>query len=815
MANKPHLRLNTLKQVEKTEVLKFNYGFGKVDHPTTNEKNYYPMAKAFRMCLTNFHSDYLNRIKERSRTINVPEHIEYIRVIFQSQFNISTYFQQWYNEFGLLGINFSNFNHEILFAIIDRESFKIFLKNIEKFIQKELGENGNLTYSKNIKYIKEFKLLSTTDIILYRKPAELVNVLLANFPIEEKVVKKILESLENYLKEQGVPYRLVPDASLLELYGASEEQVKEIARNFDIVLSMTSSLSTIIKPSEFNLPERTYGFEIDNVEEDLPIIGIIDTGISILTPLAPIILKDESFNITETSSLEDNSDNGRGHGSGVAALAALGRLPHHGGYKGKLKADAKLLSIKILNEDSGFLSEKDVIDLLKRAKAKYSSLKIFVLTICYEANKRTNEDFSTYSYQLDRFAHENDCLIVICTANNDDACNRNDHYDLNYFFSETTNLCSPAESMNNIVVGAAADSLRPGIFNGISTSKEFPTIYSRKGHIDLSLLFPRNKINKLYFRPDVIECGGDYEQQGTFIGTGSKATMEILSAKPSESFFQAAGTSYSAPLVANIAAQIQKYYPLISSQSIKALIINGASLNLIRFPKKLTSLLNKTAGHGFVNPARSIVSNENSITILIEDKVNPEEVKIIPLHFPEYLSENELGKQRGILRISATLCFSFLPILNHQLAYCPVHIAFGIFKNQTGQEIMAIEDDEKGIKSKLKSNMGWSQSARHKEKPIPYSNTQKISFPVNVDDLLNENNTFKLAVNCRINPQLVTGTEARYKSSHKFSIALTIEETLMDGELTGKLYNGMCNVNILENITSVELEAEAFADSEL
>lgn len=811
MAIKPHLKLNTEKQADKPEVLKFNYGFGKEEDNTQEEPSYLPMAKDFRRYLAILNSDRKKRLEERN--LNIPAHIEYIRIRFQSQFDISTFYQQWINDFGLLGINFSKFNHEILFAIIDKDLFNSFLNNIELFCQKELNENTNIEYSRKIKYIKEFKLLSTSDILQYRQHADLMNILLANFPFVENSATEIYASLRTYLDEKGIRYRLISETSHLEVYGSTEDAIEEIAKNFDIVISITSSLATVITPSQFNLPERSYGFEIENYNEELPIVGIVDTGISDQTPLAPILVNDTTFNITGTGSFIDNADNGSGHGTGVAALVALGRNAYHQGYKGKIKADAKLLSIKILDANSGFLSEKDVLDLLKNAKTKYPSIKIFVLTTCYTVNKSNNEDYSTYSYELDKFAYENDCLLVICTANNNDSSIANSHYDLNYFFSEATNLCSPAESMNNLVVGAAAEALRGGVFEGISTSREFPTIFSRKSHIDLHSLFPKNKINKFYFKPDVIECGGDYEQQGRYIGTGTKATMEILSAKANESFFRNAGTSYSAPLVANIAAQIQKNYPSISSQSIKALIINGASLNLIRFPRQFSNLLSKTAGYGFVEPERSVFSNENRITFLIEDSIKPEEVKIFPLNFPDYLTNTNLGKQRAILKLSATLCFNFLPVLNHQLAYCPIHIAFGFFKNQTGEEILRIEDEEKGgIKSKLKSNIGWSQSARHKQKPIPYSNTQKLIFSISVSELINEHNTFKLAVNCRISPQLLSGMDEIYKRPHAFSIALTIEENLKDENLTGQLYSKMENVNIVENIASIEGEATAEAE---
>jgi hypothetical protein len=444
--------------------------------------------------------------------------------------------------------------------------------------------------------------------------------------------------------------------------------------------------------------------------------------------------------------------------------------------------------------------------------AKYPLIKIFVLTTCYQANKRTNEDYTAYAFELDKFSHENDCLVLICTANNQDAEVSNNSYDLNYFHTEITNLCTPAESMNNLTVGAAADCMRGTIFEGISFSKEFPTLYTRKSHIDLSLLFPKNKINKLYFKPDVIECGGDYEfsRSNSYIGVGSRASMEVLSANPSESFYPQVGTSFATPLVANIAAQIQRSYPNLSSQSIKALIVNAAGLDLIRFQNSHAHLLNKTAGYGLVDEEKAVFSNDNAITFLIEDEIEPEQVKIFPINFPEYLIEKDLGKKRGILKVTATLCFSFLPVHNHQLAYCPVHIAFCFFKNQDGEDILATEEN---IKSQLKSNLRWSQNARHKSKPIPYTNTQKISFPVNRQDLVNESSIFKLAINCRINPQLLPGTETPYQTAHKFSLAVTIEETLKEGNLTGQLYDEVILCNEIENISVLGVEADATAEA--
>jgi hypothetical protein len=355
--------------------------------------------------------------------------------------------------------------------------------------------------------------------------------------------------------------------------------------------------------------------------------------------------------------------------------------------------------------------------------------------------------------------------------------------------------------MNNIVVGAAADNLSGNAFMGISHSREFPALFTRKSHFDLTDLFPINKQNKNLFRPDVLESGGDYEQSGIFIGVGEQASMEVLSANPAFGFYKDSGTSFSTPLVANIAAKIMRGYPSLNAQTIKSLIINGASLDKIPFDQPIQNLQNKSSGHGIVNPDKSIQSNDNTITFIIEDDIEPDEMKIIPLNFPSYLTDSNLGKRTGILKLTATLCFSFDPVQNNHLGYCPIQMAFSIFRNHSGTQILEKEID---LKSKLKN--GWSQNNRWKSKPIPASNSQKIQFPISVKDLTEESSTFKLAVHCILNSQLLI--DDKYKNSHPFSMAITIEENLPEARKTGRLYAEMIAINEVENITQLEAEAE-------
>ena len=213
---------------------------------------------------------------------------------------------------------------------------------------------------------------------------------------------------------------------------------------------------------------------------------MIDTGISVTTALRSLIIDDRTFTLNGDPLVDIANRNRLGHGTAVAGLVALGKLNHGNSFNEEVRADAKLLSIKISENGNGHISEIDLIKMLYDVKDKYPQIKIFTLTTCYNRFKNVNEDFSDYTFALDKFSYDTDSLIFICTANNDDCINDNSAYDLTYFNSNNTNLCTPADSMNNMTIGAAGDNLGNGAFMGISSGREFPALFTRKGHVDLS-----------------------------------------------------------------------------------------------------------------------------------------------------------------------------------------------------------------------------------------------------------------------------------------------------------------------------------------
>lgn len=804
MTKNPHLKLNIKKQADPIVSHEFNYGGGNSDEE--EEKNYQPMAAAFQRSLKGYEIARQEREAQRNDELEVPAYIEYIEIHFQDQFEIKKYNKAWYDNYGLEYVKFTNFNKTGLFAVIDQEKFQYFFSQIESFIEREEKQDATIEFDNKITFIDEFKLLTTADIARFDEVGKIMLLDFFQFPLGTEMEGQIFESLLEYLNEREISYDFKGDSKILEVYDLDDQTAKEIADNFDIIYSITSALATRIGPGELNIPKREYGFTVTAMS-DLPVVGILDTGISNATPLNSIIIDDKNFNLTTESPFEDSAN----HGTAVAALAALGKKPYEVDFKGEIEADARLLSIKILSENQGFISIFGVLDLLGKAKVAYPEIKIFVLVTCFEQAKKLNESHSTYAYELDKYSHENDCLILICTGNNNKAADIYKDYQIEYFESEESFLCTPADSMNNLVVGAAADNLMNAAFFGISKGREWPALYSRSSYVDIEKALKNvgkqfRKNNKNLFRPDVIAAGGDFENDKYgFIGQGEKATIDVLSSDPSESYRKRTGTSFSTPLVANLAARLQRNYPSLKSQTLKALVINGANNKLIKLEnKEQEKLIPKSAGHGLIDDEMSLYSNENAITIILEDSIKKKELKVYPLNFPEVYKNKDLGKKQGILEVTATLCFSFEPVKDIHGAYCPLQMAFSVFKNQSSEDILKTDRE---IQSKLKSNLSWSQNNRYKSKPIPASNTQKISFLIDKENLEKEDSKLKLAIHCLVNDQLIE--DNKYKNSkHPFSIVVTIEESLKTGKERNKLYDEMVAINELENISILDIEAE-------
>lgn len=788
-------------------------------------KDYTPKKEDFIRSLKSFEKE--RKLRKLQKTIDVPETIEFIKITFHDIFDSSSFENIYINFFGLDIISYSNWNTKAIFAISDYEKFKYFIKQLEIFINTE--SHFNPAYNLNIKFIKEFDFLSSDLIIEYDNfKSHLIIKLIDTLQLD--VTKNTIENrLVIFLEESQVNFKINYELNIIELIDIDEKIVSLIIDNFDIIQSVNSYNSGLVKPDSFNLTEKSFGFEITNFNDELPIIGIIDTGIEKKSPLESIIIDDDSFNLTNSSSFIDNVD----HGTAVATIAALGDklYPNH---TGKFESDAKLLIIKTLDINSGQIFESDVVELIRKANLEYN-VQIFTLTILYENYKKHNESVSSYAFALDKLSHELNILIFISIGNVKESQyyfdnNQNKSLFPKHFETEFTNLCSPAESMNNVTVGAFASNLENNEYERMSPIGTVPAIYSRTFHINWDLEIFKDKTgnlnyrrtNKLSFKPDVISYGGDYDNRFDVKKTG----LKILTTDAGSFFSKEVGTSYSAPFVANLAARILKKYPDMSKnmQTIKALIINSSEIKEKNI--EIKNIENSVIGNGLPNELISLNSSDDRITFILEDEIKPETIKCFSLKLPSYLLE--LTNPQSIIEFTSTLCFSFEPINKSQFTYCPIHMAFGFFDNLP-LELYKMDSNRNILKNgngtpqetyginynkmaDIRLKESWSQDYYYKPKVL--SNSQKVTFKL-TKKFLEKNKDkngkiiVKIAINCKSHKLLDDIQKTKLsKIPVKFSLVSTLKELPYKNTTSAKLYQEMQMINNLDVINDLELEAE-------
>lgn len=760
------------------------------------EKYYKPMQDVIKNSYDSFIKGVNIRREKRKESIKVPSIIDFIEIHFFNYFNSRDFDIKYRRNYGLSPVLYKNFNTTVIFAVLDGDKFNIFLKEIQKFIESK-NPQEDTALDRNIFFIREFYFYDSSKRKYY--PDETRNFeisLFENVELSNEVTKPYYESMIEFFNKNDIKYDKNEKTNSFIIYDANKDFVNTIEDNFDDVMAINSADAGIIRPSEVNLPIREYGFEVKK-QGKLPIIGVIDTGVSNVNPLNELIINSNDFNITETNALIDNVS----HGTAVACFASLGSkiLPD---YVGEYEADSLILPIKIMDSFSSPLSPGKVVELIRKANSEYQ-VRIFTLAIGFMDHKRYNEMIREYAYNLDLLSNELDILIFISTGNYNNLVDKVNKY-ADYFKTEENNLTTPSDSMNNIAVGSIADNSEAIDNTGRFVPFEyFPASFTRKFNLKFFDVSLKQK-NRLLRKPDIIIQGGDFDDN---VGVNNKFALKTLSSKQGIYYSREIGTSYSAGIAANLAAKIVKKYPelLANMQTVKALIINSSEL-----PKHKTNLqrlfgsrdlMYMTTGYGIPNEKFLYSCDENNVTIIIEDGILPGKIQTYPIKLPNYL--NFLDFDKNLIEFKATMCFNFEPVKNNHLAYCPIHIQFGFFKNLPLEGI----NNSKSTNYKIKPEISWSEDYYYKNKFL--SNAQKKKFRFKKSEIVDENYQFKIAVASKIHKLLSLEEIERYNKYHKFSLVITISELPnVDKQLTGKLYDEIALVNQLEAIGIAEAEAE-------
>ncbi|TRX66406.1 S8 family peptidase [Carboxylicivirga sp. M1479] len=826
--------------------------------------------QTFSTCLNSFSEDL--RQRQVNRTIDINEHVDYVKIYFHGVFTKDLR-EKYEAIYGLVAVKYEELNHTVLLAINERSKFELWKEHINTFANREEGDIELDESSYLLVYINNFELLKSSDIIKGFSNQSVLIELIDNTVISSSI-HNITTSLLQYLSElkgrnSDFTYSLEENHSFISIQNAPDDLISLLAANFDNIYKIQSHTYKV-KPSSFGVRQTIAGFTV-NENKAAPLIAVIDTGVEQNSVLKNTIVN-YNYDLTNNGNPLPIIDS-NGHGTGIAGLIALG-TSFFDNNQSQFTSDANIVPIKVIDDSEGVYSLIELETIIR--DAAQNGVKLFNLSMTSTTSKLYNEIVSEYAFLLDKLAYELDVLFFLAAGNlgyedMQEMQRVSDplHTYPNHFYNpnkvsfehecECCNINSPAESYNNLTIGAIAENFNVND-SDLTHSKELPSYYTKKYHADYSKVIngyhiSKSLINKNIHKPDVVFAGGD--------AILNSAGMEVLTTRSGLLSERSYGTSNSAPLVTNIAAKIKKGYPNINTQSIKALIINSASLNynseflspiinelklkysidnfrktsLNTLTNKQKALLSKLynkdrllkflTGHGVPNEEYALSSNDNCVTLVIENTIKLNSHKGLVITLPKFLEELSKRPRKNTLRITATLCYSFMPIFNNALAYCPLHISFALFKPlnndlETSIDILAgytthekaNDPDKKALWEyakqvrEYKNSVTWSEDYYPLEKK-PSSNSQKIDFSVSSPHIIDKGNKLNLLVRCdckkNIDPSIL---ERLKREEHKYSIVLRIEEQEVDGMLSNQLYDEIQLVNELSALNAIDLEAE-------
>jgi len=756
---------------------------------------------------SNFSRDRSVRNKERS--IELLAHIDLVRIHFYSIFQFDLQ-KKFFGNYGLFGIEYDKFNKSVLFEIVSERKFARLVADIEAFCKAERNSSYEGQSFALVALIHDFDFLGTDHR-------------LADIPERGAVISLINSSQPVSNNQKGLLFKFLEERqvtitynenypTLLELGEADSDVINELARNFDIVRAVTSARTIKVRPGEFGDLRREFGFTVTEPAH-LETVGLIDTGVTRLEPIRNLITG-ISYDHTGMGPYWDES----GHGTMIAGLIILGE-EFIREVREEYEAKARVAVIKAIHFNNDEIKIPTLLADIRHARREHG-IRLFSMSLNIPSIKKYNENYSYFAYELDKLAYEEDLLIFLSVGNiNADRIAEltihephASHLYPTLFYCpgdgspihecQTTNIHEPADSLNNISVGALAGNLEPGDQTDITPAKEYPAYYTRKFHFDYKqkvngTIIRKNQTNKHLNKPDIVMEGGDLQEY--------QAGMEVLRSPIAEGqpfYGRSCGTSLATPLAASLAAELLALYPTLRTQTIKALLLNNGKklwgANPPKFETFEIDLMRKLTGFGRPSREGLFFSTDNSVTFVVEQDIKLEEVIAIPIHIPPYFAES--GNK---LKFELTLCYSFLPVQHNHLNYLPLHISCGIF------QCCDVETIATGTAKEylIKSGISWTEDFFGVENRL-FSNAQQLSFNLQAGDMEALENKVCLAIRSTAKKNIDEGHRKFLEENlHEVSVVISITE-IPDARAGNQLYAAMLENNQIENIAEAEAEGE-------
>ena len=462
--------------------------------------------------------------------------------------------------------------------------------------------------------------------------------------------KKRKESI-NYYKEIIADFTLIANELKIEVSQHKlrfpEHTVIQVKATQNQLANNTLLLSRV---AEIRAPKTTADFfdsapheEQEQWTEDLlrrlsvnnsgtePYICVLDTGVNVEHPLlSPFAGLNDQLTVTDNGDATDIN----GHGTEMAGLAMWGDLTDILGSNDVATINHKFESIKVLDR-SGDNEDKSLglITANAIATAEFANIersRIFSMSL--SANTGTDGGRpSSWSSTLDSLAVDylgegkNPRLFTICAGNVP--------FDSDMEYPDTNQLQDihdPAQSWNSITVGAYTNKVT------ITESCDYQPLAKVGGlspYSTTSLVWDRKNAP---IKPEIVFEGGNIgKDQYGCAGMQDLHLLTTFHDFSQRNFQTSNATSAATALAARFTAQVKAEHPDLWPETIRALTVHSADwtdemyqlINTERSNKAIRksdiSNLTRMVGFGVPNLERAVKSASNSLSLVIQDELQP------------------------------------------------------------------------------------------------------------------------------------------------------------------------------------------------
>lgn len=453
---------------------------------------------------------------------------------------------------------------------------------------------------------------------------------------QDAIKKHNLQNVEYFISNSHakILYWVFPSSFLDEI----SEPVRWPAQKIEEVYDLQVSRSEV----------TSYDFTGIQIEEPLlnAFVVVVDSWIESHDFLKNLVLEKSDY-------VKDESKSDRYHWTMVwSRVVFWNQILDDLQKSWKLTAQTRLVDLQVLGKEiptwDCVVNPKDLVDVLKEVIVKsHKKYKVYNLSLnfWFPCDSDWGKDFLTK--ELDALSHQYNVLFVVSAGNQ--STYRKVWYP-NCLDDQSSKIATPADGINVLSVWSIADNES---LKSIAKDNE-PSPFTRTWYPSIK-------------KPDVAHYWGNVDRNFRVnwlwvIGFGDQADKVI----------EDAGTSFSAPIVSQIASKIYAYLQNTEFgwnppvELVKALLIHSATYSLPNSSSVNSSFLNQYVWHWIPDFMRAINSFKNSATFVYtgtmwETKYVTDKEQVIDKHKILLDVPNELEWKNKKIKIKGTLVY-FCPI---------------------------------------------------------------------------------------------------------------------------------------------------------